>query len=774
MYDKSSQYKILIVDDDENLNILIKKILSSEGYQINTCTKGFEALIRIKQEKNLLILLDYKLPDIDAFEFIEHIPDPSLSHPFIIMTGLDDLKTAVRVMKAGAKDYLVKDANFIEILPSVIKRVLNELENKQKLLKTEKFLEASEYRYRRIIENIPLIIYRFLPVNYSITFFNDFYCKYFDFDKESLLGKSIFDFISSEDQEKVKINIDSLNKNNPILTHEYHINTSKGKRLIRWIDNAIFDNDKIIEYQSIGEDITDQRKTLEEFTITLTKYKELFTNMKSCVSVYKAENNGIDFKFLDFNKQAEIVEKIKREDVIGKSIQEVFPGVKDFGLLEVLKRVYKTGIPEEFPLSFYKDNRISGWRENYVYKLSSGEIVVIYEDVSEKKLAEQKIIESEKKLRDIMETVPVGILITDMDGNGIELNSKIVEMLKYDSKEKVLNTKAMDYYADTDDRKTFIEMLKKGNVANMEVKLKKKNGDVFWALVNSILRKKDDGSFEIISSLQDITDKKAEQEKARQKELQIIQTEKMASIGVLLSGIVHEINNPNNYILLNSSIIKDFCMQVEPVLESYFSKNSEITLYGMSYNEFIVEIKKIIDGLIEGSNKIKNIVQSLKEFIKPDLGRLDNNINVNKVVESSLLITNNIIKKSTNKFIVEYDDDIPLISGNLQQLEQVIINLIVNACEALPDRDKMIKVKTAYNKKNKNIIINIIDEGVGIPKKYLNKITEPFFTTKAEKGGTGLGLSISNNIIKKFNGELNFLSEIGKGTTVTIVIPVNK
>src|SRR4030043_342493 len=118
------------------------------------------------------------------------------------------------------------------------------------------------------------------------------------------------------------------------------------------------------------------------------RYKTLFDHVSSGVAIYEAANDGEDFIFVDFNPAAEEIEQIKKEELIGKSVVEVFPGVKEFGLFDVFQRVYKTGIPEHHPVSVYKDERIAGWRENYVFKLPSGFIVAIYDDVSVKKRTE--------------------------------------------------------------------------------------------------------------------------------------------------------------------------------------------------------------------------------------------------------------------------------------------------------------------------------------------------------------------------------------------------
>jgi len=126
-------------------------------------------------------------------------------------------------------------------------------------------------------------------------------------------------------------------------------------------------------------------KELKEYQ---AKFKGLFENVCSGVAIYEARNDGKDFVFVDFNPAAEQIEHIKKEKLIGKSVMEVFPGVKEFGLFEVFQRVYKTGIPEHHPVSVYKDERIAGWRENYVYRLPSGQVVAVYDDISVRKRTE--------------------------------------------------------------------------------------------------------------------------------------------------------------------------------------------------------------------------------------------------------------------------------------------------------------------------------------------------------------------------------------------------
>jgi len=143
-----------------------------------------------------------------------------------------------------------------------------------------------------------------------------------------------------------------------------------------------------IAYESIEKQVIERTRQLVEKEL---KYRQLFENMNNCVAVYNAVDDGEDFVFVDFNHAAELLEKKSRQEVIGKRLTECFPGVKEFGLLTVLQHVWKTGEPEHFPISAYRDNHITGWRDNRVYRLTSGEVVAIYEDVTAQKQAEEEI-----------------------------------------------------------------------------------------------------------------------------------------------------------------------------------------------------------------------------------------------------------------------------------------------------------------------------------------------------------------------------------------------
>ena len=209
-------------------------------------------------------------------------------------------------------------------------------------------------------------------------------------------------------------------------------------------------NGNIIGAVSVVRDITESKRVEEALRESEVRFRELFENMSSGVAVYEAINEGEGFIFKDFNKAGERIDKIERGDVIGKSVLEVFPRVKDFGLFEVFRRVWRTGNPEHHPISLYKDGRIMGWRENYVYKLPSGEIAAMYDDVTERKKAEEALKESEEKYRALIEATGKageGIIIIQDRGEReaafVFVNDEFCRMSGY-AREELLDRSAWD------------------------------------------------------------------------------------------------------------------------------------------------------------------------------------------------------------------------------------------------------------------------------------------------------------------------------------------
>jgi PAS domain S-box-containing protein len=252
---------------------------------------------------------------------------------------------------------------------------------------------------------------------------------------------------------------------------------------------------------------------------------------------------------------------------------------------------------------------------------------------------------------------------------------------------------------------------------------------------------------------------------------QLLQADKMISLGILASGMAHEINNPNNSIMLNVSVLQKAWNSILPILDEYFRDKENLKVGGMKYNKIKRKMPALFNGLLESSKKIQRIVSDLKYFSGKDLISLKNQVDMESVVKSAISLTQNMINKSTRNFKAVYEKYLPNVMGNFQNLEQVIINLVQNACQALENPGQGLYITVTFDRGQEEIVVAVRDEGNGIQTQNLKYIMEPFYTTKRSSGGTGLGLYVSSKIINDHGGSIDVASKEGGGTTVSLRLP---
>jgi PAS domain S-box-containing protein len=330
-----------------------------------------------------------------------------------------------------------------------------------------------------------------------------------------------------------------------------------------------------------------------------------------------------------------------------------------------------------------------------------------------------------------------------------------------------------------DDRTAVLDQAVKAltgkNVEPLEHRIIHRDGTIRWVKNSIVLSKDKNGNVLYYDGLiNDITARKRAEESAAFKQDQLIQADKMVALGTMVSGIAHEINNPNNFILLNAQFVQKVWNDIQPILKEYFENQGDFVAAGIQYSNAKDKIEKAFESILDGTMRIQKITRSLTDFARKDTGELNQDVDLNRVVEGSIIIASNLIKKSTDNFFVNYNRTIPIIKGNMQQLEQVLINLITNACHSLTKKEQMLSVSILTDDENKNAIIEVKDGGSGIDEENLKYIFDPFFTTKRNSGGTGLGLYISYNIVKSHGGVLHVKSRKDEGTTCQMVLPLNK
>ncbi len=536
--------------------------------------------------------------------------------------------------------------------------------------------------------------------------------------------------------------------------------------LLRWRNNYVY---KLPtgEVVSVYEDVTEQKQAEAALKESEERFRALFEAINSGVAIYEAVDDGQDFVFKDFNRAGEQMENVKRDDIIGKRVTEVFPGVEDFGLLDVFRQVYRTGISAEHPVSFYKDNRIAGWRENHIYKLPSGEIVAVYEDVTAQKQAESALKESEERFRTLFDDLPAACWTFDRDGRILEWNKTAERIYGWTAEEAVGKT-MFELMVSAENEKRTKEGIKavfRGEeVLNREFKDVRADGSHIVLLANEYPLK--DATGRVVKGICaeiDITARKKAEEALQESEARLQQAQKMESIGTLAGGIAHDFNN----------------------LLTAINGQAELGLMKLPEEH---PVRTNLEGILAAGQRAAKLTGQLLAFSRKQMYR-PQTVEINRHIRDLLDMLRHLIRED---IVIETKlaPNLPPINADPHQLEQILINLVVNARDAIYEqhdtsRGKKITIQTDFielhepflamypdSKLGKYICLCVSDTGVGMDEAMREKIFEPFFTTKPKGQGTGLGLATVYGIVKQNDGNVYVYSEKGKGTTFKILWPL--
>ena len=412
-------------------------------------------------------------------------------------------------------------------------------------------------------------------------------------------------------------------------------------------------------------------------------------------------------------------------------------------------------------IGFFNTTEIKKWNEADLSLLgvSSG----VLGSVLENKRAKEALQESEEKFRAISDSAQDAIIMADNDGRITLWNVAAVKMFGYSDAEAIGKETHRflapeRYYAAAQKGLTEFRKSGTGNAVGKIVELKavRKSGEEFpIELSLSSMRLK--GQWHAVAVIRDVT----EQQKSRQ---QLMQSDKLAAIGTLAAGVAHEINNPTGFVNSNLNTMKKYLKRIERYIEQT-SNNDEERFQDIK--EIITDFGDAVDESIEGTTRVKDIVADLKNFSRVDRAEKEY-ADINDRIKSALNMVWNELKYKAK---VETDfADLPDLFCMPNQLNQVFMNLLVNAGHTIEGKEGLIKIKTWAD--GKNIYVSIKDNGCGMSQETLNRIFEPFFTTKDVGKGTGLGLSLVHDIVKKHKGKIETKSEIGVGTEFIIELPL--
>jgi len=257
----------------------------------------------------------------------------------------------------------------------------------------------------------------------------------------------------------------------------------------------------------------------------------------------------------------------------------------------------------------------------------------------------------------------------------------------------------------------------------------------------------------------------------RESQQQLQQAQKMETLGTLVAGVAHEINNPINLIMYNIPLLQKIWADFLPILVERKQMEPERKFGGFAYDFLTDNLVQLVADMEMAARRVAKTVSDLKNFSRQSNVAERAPLQINSAVKNAMRLAQTTLRTSAVHLSLKPADDLPDIEGNLQSIEQIILNLIINAVQAIDHNRGEIEIATGFQIKDGRVYIRITDNGRGISPSISDKIFLPFVTDKLSDGGTGLGLSVTYSLVKAHEGEIVFETRQGQGTSFTVYLP---
>lgn len=400
-------------------------------------------------------------------------------------------------------------------------------------------------------------------------------------------------------------------------------------------------------------------------------------------------------------------------------------------------------------------------------------------DITRRKQASEALRETTEQLSLLLEALPIVSLtcLPDGDFRITFISNTIEEITGYKPEQFMADPGFWAARIVEEDRLQVLGELPKVPAAakgRFEYRFQAADGSLRWFDDTRRLVLGPDGTPSHIAGMwRDITEEKRLRKEAEYRLQQVIQRDKLASLGVVVAGVAHEINNPNSFITYNVPLLEETWRIFLPILSRFGEDHPDWRHRAMDMEELCGDMGEILAAIKTGSDRINRIVLDLKEFVRMEQGPL-RPIHINQVIEKAFVLVGAQVRKSVARWQFDLARNLPVFQGSFQKLEQVVMNLVVNALYAIPNKEKgRLTIATRYVERLRANIISVEDNGTGIEPGLEERIFEPFFTSRRELGGTGIGLSVSYDLVREHNGYIRVLSKLGKGSRFTVYLPVD-
>jgi len=590
--------------------------------------------------------------------------------------------------------------------------------------------------------------------SFKIIFANQMASEITGISKEALIGRNFFSVIGKEDKEFLEGTVTRGVGIGEKLCTEMNILTSQGhvKNAEVCIALAKSDTGEVKTYAYI-RDITERKKFERDLKDSEEKLRNLFERVRHGLFISSKEG-----KFLDCNQALlDMLEYPTKDEFLKIDIaKDLYVNPEDRKTLQ--ERIKKESYVKDMEVEFKKKNgeKITVLLTGHPIKDEKGKVVGyqgINLDISERKRIENELREANEFFMNLIESSVDGIIAADMKGDIFIFNKGAEALTGYNAEEVIGKLHITKIYPEGVAK----EIMKKlrsqeyggvGKFIPTQLKVLNKFGEEIHVQLSAALIY--DGKGHEIASVGIFTDLRPRlmmEKRLQETHVQLVSSEKMASLGKLAAGIAHEINNPLGGILIYSSLMMEDLPEED-------QKRGDLA------------------RIVQEAGRCKEIVKSLLEFARQTEPKMEPT-DINRAINDGLFFLVNQALFHNIRIIKKLDPFLPFVRGNASQLKQVFMNIVVNAAEAMHGSGTL-TITTSPAADRKTAFVEFTDTGEGIPEENLTRIFDPFFTTKEVGKGTGLGLATSYGIVEDHGGKIGVRSKVGEGTTFTIELPVHQ
>jgi PAS domain S-box-containing protein len=607
------------------------------------------------------------------------------------------------------------------------------------------------------------------------------------YSKEEVVGRSVMELDLWQDFREREKFIEIIMEEGLVTNMEFQFRVKDQEVKVGLLSAAMVQLSDEPHLLFGAQDITEMKDTENALRVSEEKYRLLADNVSDVIWVWD-EN----LKPVYYSPSVEQLRGVTPEEAMDQSLEDIMTPdsykvaqemLAQELMLEEEKRGAKVSDVLRTELELIRKGGGTVWAEvNMRVMRDKGNkilgIIGVSRDIARRKVAEQALRESEERYRILFNAGSDAIFAHGLEDDGMPSNFYTVndvacEMLGMSKAELMeLNPRDIAKFRDEGELKDIIQNILKEKRGIFESTFIDSSGREIPVEISAHVFDLYERPT-IISIARDVTERKRIAEERSRIQTRLIQANKMTSLGLMVSSLAHEINNPNNTIMFNLRRFAKTWEDVLPILDDYYKEHGDFNVGGVSYSELSAIFPRLISGTLESSEMIKAIIENLKGFVRQSTDTLDFTVDVNDVVRSAVSLLESQVRKGVGKLEVDLAENLPRIKGNPQKLIQVMVNLISNALEALTGENQGVRVYSSYDDDDSVLKLIVADDGDGMTEEQITRATEPFYSTKHQSGGTGLGLTITKMLLDEHGADLYIEASPGKGTTVTVAIKVD-